>query len=157
GPDQAGTACAPVDRPAGRAPLTPLTCLETRHMTADLGSVTVLVPGKLHQHAVSRIGDTFRLVCLDSIDPALVTAELKETVRAIAAAPAIDKAFIGPDFMRTLPNLEIVANFGVGYDGVDAAYAGKNGIMVTNTPDVLTEEVADTAVGLLISTIREFS
>ncbi len=126
-------------------------------MTADLASVTVLVPGKLHQHAVSRVRETFRLVCLESIDPALVTGELKETVRAIAASPAIDKAFIGPDFMRALPNLEIVANFGVGYDGVDAAYAGRNGIMVTNTPDVLTEEVADTAVGLLISTLREFS
>lgn len=126
-------------------------------MTADLASVTVLVPGKLHQHAVSRVRETFRLVCLESIDPALVTGELKETVRAIAASPAIDKAFIGPDFMRALPNLEIVANFGVGYDGVDAAYAGRNGVMVTNTPDVLTEEVADTAVGLLISTLREFS
>ncbi|ODT30334.1 MAG: dehydrogenase [Kaistia sp. SCN 65-12] len=126
-------------------------------MTADLASVTVLVPGKLHQHAVSRVRETFRLICLESIDPALVTGELKETVRAIAASPAIDKAFIGPDFMRALPNLEIVANFGVGYDGVDAAYAGRNGIMVTNTPDVLTEEVADTAVGLLISTLREFS
>ena len=126
-------------------------------MTADLASVTVLVPGKLHQHAVSRVRETFRLICLGSIDPALVTGELKETVRAIAASPAIDKAFIGPDFMRALPNLEIVANFGVGYDGVDAAYAGRNGIMVTNTPDVLTEEVADTAVGLLISTLREFS
>ncbi|MGB3897326.1 MAG: 2-hydroxyacid dehydrogenase [Mesorhizobium sp.] len=124
-------------------------------MTADLRSVTVLVPGKLHPHAVERIDRTFRMVCIDQSDPALVTAELRDTVRGIAASPAVDKSFLGADFMRALPNLEIITNFGVGYDGVDAGYAGKNGIVVTNTPDVLTEEVADTAVGLLISTVRE--
>jgi lactate dehydrogenase-like 2-hydroxyacid dehydrogenase len=60
---------------------------------------------------------------------------------------------------RTLarfPKLEIVASFGVGYDHVDAAYARDHNIMVTNTPDVLTEEVADLAMGLLITTLREF-
>jgi lactate dehydrogenase-like 2-hydroxyacid dehydrogenase len=44
---------------------------------------------------------------------------------------------------------------GVGYDRVDAAEAGRRGIIVTNTPDVLTEEVADTALGLLIATVRQ--
>jgi lactate dehydrogenase-like 2-hydroxyacid dehydrogenase len=60
---------------------------------------------------------------------------------------------------RTLsrfPKLEIVAAFGVGYDHVDAAFARDHNIMVTNTPDVLTEEVADVAMGLLIATLREF-
>src|SRR6185312_5306345 len=126
-------------------------------MTADLRSVTILVPGKLHEHAVSRIGDTFRLVSIERIDPALVTAELRDTVHGIAASPAIGGSFVGPDFLRALPKVKIVANYGVGYDGIDAVYAGAHGIMVTNTPDVLTEEVADTTVGLLISTIREFS
>jgi lactate dehydrogenase-like 2-hydroxyacid dehydrogenase len=51
-----------------------------------------------------------------------------------------------------LPKLEIVSSFGVGYDHVDAKWAGAHGIIVTNTPDVLTEEVADTALGLLDST-----
>ena len=54
------------------------------------------------------------------------------------------------------PKLEIVAAFGVGYDHVDAGYARDHNIMVTNTPDVLTEEVADIAMGLLIATLREF-
>jgi lactate dehydrogenase-like 2-hydroxyacid dehydrogenase len=60
---------------------------------------------------------------------------------------------------RTLarfPRLEIVSSFGVGYDHIDAAYAREHNIMVTNTPDVLTEEVADIAMGLLICTLREF-
>lgn len=57
--------------------------------------------------------------------------------------------------MDQLPRLEIIANFGVGYDSIDAAAAAKRGIIVTNTPDVLTEEVADLALGLLLSTVRE--
>jgi lactate dehydrogenase-like 2-hydroxyacid dehydrogenase len=58
--------------------------------------------------------------------------------------------------MARFPNLRIVGNFGVGYDTVDVAAAAKCGIVVTNTPDVLTEEVADTTVGLLLTTVREF-
>lgn len=58
--------------------------------------------------------------------------------------------------MARFPNLRIVGNFGVGYDSVDAAVAAKRGVVVTNTPDVLTEEVADTTVGLLLTTVREF-
>ena len=54
-----------------------------------------------------------------------------------------------------LPKLEIVSSFGVGYDHVDAIAAGKRGIVVTHTPDVLTEEVADTTLGLLLCTVRE--
>lgn len=67
-----------------------------------------------------------------------------------APGPTIDAAFL--DMM---PNLKLIANFGVGYDSVDAAEAGRRGIIVTNTPDVLNEEVADTAVGLLLMTVRE--
>jgi lactate dehydrogenase-like 2-hydroxyacid dehydrogenase len=59
--------------------------------------------------------------------------------------------------MRRFPNLKIVGNFGVGYDSVDAVAAARRGVVVTNTPDVLTEEVADTALGLLLTTVREFN
>ena len=58
--------------------------------------------------------------------------------------------------LSLFPKLEIVASFGVGYDHVDSAYAREHNIVVTNTPDVLTEEVADVAMGLLIATLREF-
>jgi lactate dehydrogenase-like 2-hydroxyacid dehydrogenase len=126
-------------------------------MPADLEAITVLVPGSLHGHSVERIGRTFRMLRLDRIDPALVTDEMRAAVRGVAASPAIGGGMIGPEFMAALPKAEIVANFGVGYDGVDARWAGGHGIMVTNTPDVLTEEVADTTVGLLLSTVRELS
>jgi lactate dehydrogenase-like 2-hydroxyacid dehydrogenase len=54
-----------------------------------------------------------------------------------------------------LPGLAIIGNFGVGYDSIDVATAAKRGVIITNTPDVLTEEVADTALGLLLTTVRE--
>lgn len=78
--------------------------------------------------------------------------EVGEAVRGIATSGGhgpVDAAL-----MDRLPNLEIVANFGVGYDSVDVAEAARRGIMVTNTPDVLTDEVADLAVGLVIATVR---
>jgi lactate dehydrogenase-like 2-hydroxyacid dehydrogenase len=58
--------------------------------------------------------------------------------------------------LARMTRLEIIASFGVGYDHIDIAYARDHDIMVTNTPDVLTEEVADIAMGLLIATLREF-
>jgi lactate dehydrogenase-like 2-hydroxyacid dehydrogenase len=58
--------------------------------------------------------------------------------------------------MGHCPNLKIIGNFGVGYDSVEVAAAVKRGIVITNTPDVLTEEVADTTLGLLMCTVREF-
>ena len=58
--------------------------------------------------------------------------------------------------LAQFPKLEIVSSFGVGYDHIDANYAREHNIIVTNTPDVLTEEVADIAIGLLIATLREF-
>ena len=59
--------------------------------------------------------------------------------------------------MAALPNLGAVVNFGVGYDTTDVDAAAERGVAVSNTPDVLTDCVADTAVGLMIDTMRQFS
>ncbi len=58
-------------------------------------------------------------------------------------------------FFDQCPKLEVVASFGVGYDHIDAAEAARRGIVVTHTPDVLTDEVADLALGLLLATVRQ--
>ena len=58
--------------------------------------------------------------------------------------------------LDALPKLEIISVFGVGYDGVPVAYCKERGIKVTNTPDVLTDDVADVAVGLIMMTGRGF-
>jgi lactate dehydrogenase-like 2-hydroxyacid dehydrogenase len=62
----------------------------------------------------------------------------------------IDAAFVAP-----FPQLEVVSSYGVGYDHIDAAALAARGIVVTHTPDVLTDEVADLCLGLLIATVRQ--
>ena len=56
--------------------------------------------------------------------------------------------------MNALPNLEIVACYGVGVDSIDLAHAAANNVIVTNTPDVLNDEVANLAIGLLLAISR---
>ena len=58
--------------------------------------------------------------------------------------------------LDALPKLEIISVFGVGYDGVPTAYCRQRGIKVTNTPDVLTDDVADVALALVLMTGRGF-
>lgn len=89
-----------------------------------------------NQHDLSRLG-----------------ADIAARIRGIAVTGLVqaDKAMLS-----RFPKAEIVSSFGVGYDHIDATYAIDRNIMVTNTPDVLTEEVADVALGLLIATLREF-
>lgn len=73
----------------------------------------------------------------------------------IVAVASGSHVVCGPELLGRLPNVKIVSSFGVGYDHIDAVWAGQNGIVVTNTPDVLNDEVADTALGLLLCTVRE--
>lgn len=110
----------------------------------------VMVRTTPQDHALRRLEKLFHVVCIDRPDPALIDETIRATVRGVASFAGFNATLIDG-----LPKLEIIALFGVGYDMVSAAYAGTRHVMVTNTPDVLTEEVADTAVGLLINTIRE--
>jgi len=61
-----------------------------------------------------------------------------------------------PSLIDALPALEIISVFGVGYDGVPVEHCRKRGVKVTNTPDVLTDDVADVAVALILMTGRGF-
>ena len=91
---------------------------------------------------------------IEAADREALLSEIADRVRAFAVTYSNQK--IDAQFMQRFPKLEIVSSFGVGYDHVDARWAGAHGILVTNTPDVLNEEVADTALGLLLCTVREF-
>ena len=62
---------------------------------------------------------------------------------------------VKPDIMAALPNLKMISCYGVGYDNIDANEAVRRGIMVTHTPNVLNEEVATTAVLLMLACYRE--
>jgi lactate dehydrogenase-like 2-hydroxyacid dehydrogenase len=113
----------------------------------DILLVTPLSPGEDEQldadYAVHRL---WELTDLESF-----LQETSERLRAVVTtgATGVDVAL-----MERLPALEIVAGFGVGYDRVDLHYAAQRGIRVTNTPDVLTDGVADMALGLILAVTR---
>ena len=90
----------------------------------------------------------------DAKDPAALMAEVSGRVRGIQAMH-LNKS--DATLINALPKLEIIACFGVGVDGVDFAAARQRGIVVTNTPEVLNECVADLAMGLTLATIRRIS
>ncbi len=60
-------------------------------------------------------------------------------------------------FLKKFKNLKIVSVFGIGFDGVDLNYCKKNKIVITNTPKVLTDDVADLALGLMITLSRKIN
>jgi lactate dehydrogenase-like 2-hydroxyacid dehydrogenase len=75
----------------------------------------------------------------------------------ITAVVTSGRSGVDAALMTALPRLGAVVNFGVGYDTTDVDAAAARGIGVSNTPDVLTDCVADTAVGLMIDVMRQFS
>ncbi|KAL6996474.1 Glyoxylate/hydroxypyruvate/pyruvate reductase 2kgr [Sarracenia purpurea var. burkii] len=83
------------------------------------------------------------------------TEFLKENSSSIRAIVGDAVAGADAELIELLPRLEIVASNSVGLDKVDLAKCKEKGIRVTNTPDVLTEEVADLAIGLILATLRQ--
>lgn len=86
-----------------------------------------------------------------SPDRAKLLAEVAPRVRGIQATGS---SVVDAQLIERLPRLEIIACCGVGYDGIDVAAARKRNVVVTNTPDVLNDCVADLAIGLLIAASR---
>ena len=118
-----------------------------------MNSLDVLMPGdsmgEMQESIASRL--PLHRLWLEA-DPKAWFAEWGPRIRAIATAgphAPVDDALMG-----RLPKLEIVASFGVGYDHVDARAAARHGVIVTNTPGVLDDEVADTTIGLMIAAVR---
>ncbi len=87
-------------------------------------------------------------------DRAALLDEIGASVRGIATD---GHAGASADLMAALPNLEIVSCYGVGVDAIDLGYAKDHGVVVTNTPGVLTDDVADMAIALLLDVCRGIS
>ncbi len=111
----------------------------------------ILMTGPMYAPTMEELEKTYTVHRLwSAADRDAMVAALANHVTAVASAGrGIDGALISQ-----LRNLEVVAHFGVGYDSVDVTAARARGIAVTNTPDVLTDEVADLALGLLLATVR---
>ncbi len=80
-------------------------------------------------------------------------AALKDKVRYLQWGGSIKT---GPEIMDALPKLDLISCFGVGYDGIDVAAASARKIAVTNTPNVLNDCVADTAIALTLNIMRKY-
>jgi lactate dehydrogenase-like 2-hydroxyacid dehydrogenase len=109
---------------------------------AGMGMVADLIAGTFPLHRLWR-----------ERDPEAWLAEHGPTIRALASTGG--HGVIDGALMRRFPRLEIVASFGVGYDHIDARWAGEHGIIVTHTPGVLDDEVADVAMALTIMAVRQ--
>jgi hydroxypyruvate reductase len=106
----------------------------------------------VHPGTTARLEEAYRLHRLwPAGDPDRLVAEVAPQVRA-----AVTNGIVGMkgDLIEALPALEIIGVFGVGVDAVDLATARARGVRVTNTPDVLTEGVAELAIALLLAVAR---
>ncbi|HUP31071.1 MAG TPA: 2-hydroxyacid dehydrogenase [Usitatibacter sp.] len=112
----------------------------------------IIITGPMYPPTLAELEQTYQAHRLwTAADKPGLLASVAERITAVASSNSggIDAATIGK-----LPKLKVISHFGVGYDTVDVNAARSRGVAVTNTPDVLTDEVADLAVGLLLATIR---
>jgi lactate dehydrogenase-like 2-hydroxyacid dehydrogenase len=113
----------------------------------------VLQVGPLKPSLAKTLRDDYAAHVLPA-EPAEFLAERGEEITAVVTS---GRTGVDAELMAALPNLGAVVNFGVGYDTTDVDAAAARGVLVSNTPDVLTDCVADTAVGLTIDVMRQFS
>jgi glyoxylate reductase len=93
----------------------------------------------------------------DVIEPSSAAFERAPLLAALADADALLSTValrVDAELFDAAPRVRIVANFGVGYDNVDVEEASRRGILVTNTPDVLTNATADLTMALLLGAAR---
>lgn len=114
---------------------------------------TLLQTMEMPPRIADRLDGRYRILHLwRADDPAAFLADVGESVRG---ALTMGHGKMDKGLIDALPNLEIITVLGVGYDGIDVKHAGGKGVPVTNTPDVLTEEVANLGVGLVLAVTRE--
>jgi lactate dehydrogenase-like 2-hydroxyacid dehydrogenase len=112
----------------------------------------VLMMGPIPAAQVEALEEKYRVHRLwKSEDPEKTIQEVRDNITGV-----ISTAWFGVSakLIKALPNLEIISHFGVGYDNVDVQAAKKRGIIVTNTPDVLTDDTADIGMALVLAVFR---
>jgi lactate dehydrogenase-like 2-hydroxyacid dehydrogenase len=120
----------------------------------DTDKVSVLQVGRLEPALADALANRYDMLRLPAAgDRAAFLSEHAASVAAIITSgpPGVDA-----ELMAALPRLGAIINYGVGYEAIDVDAARRRGVGISNTPDVLTDTVADTAVGLVIDTMRGF-
>jgi lactate dehydrogenase-like 2-hydroxyacid dehydrogenase len=117
-------------------------------------AVDILITAPLPPFLDEPLNQAYR--CHDYAQAADKPALLRDIGRQVRGLVQGGGTVTPTELLDALPALEIISVFGVGYDGVPTDYCKRRGIKVTNTPDVLTDDVADVAVGLILMTGRGF-
>lgn len=112
----------------------------------------VLVVSPIRPNQMERLAAEFTLHRMDeATDPQAFLAVVADRIGAVVTTGGVGA---GADLIGALPNLAIIATSSVGVDRIDLAACRARGVIVTNTPDVLTDDVADLALGLVLATQR---
>ena len=114
----------------------------------------IIVTAQGHKGTLERLQAEFSAIKL--WEAAERDAALKAAAPRLRALAHFGHSKVDGKLMDALPKLEIIANFGVGVDQIDLAAAKQRNIIVTNTPGVLNDCVADCAMSLVLNTLRKF-
>jgi lactate dehydrogenase-like 2-hydroxyacid dehydrogenase len=112
----------------------------------------IIVVGKIFEVTQAKLDREF--TCHKLYEASDRSAFLKQHTAKVRGLATFGAAGADAKLMDALPKLEIISNFGVGVDAIDLAAAKQRNIIVTNTPDVLNECVSDTAMALVLDTLR---
>jgi lactate dehydrogenase-like 2-hydroxyacid dehydrogenase len=114
----------------------------------------IVITAQGHKGTLERLLQEFSAIKLwEAADPA---AALKAAAPRVRALAHFGLSKVDGKLMDALPKLQLISNFGVGVDQIDLEAAKKRRIIVTNTPDVLNDCVADCAMSLVLNTLRKF-
>jgi lactate dehydrogenase-like 2-hydroxyacid dehydrogenase len=114
---------------------------------------TILMTGAYPDADMAALAQDYTIIKLwEAVDQNALLAKHDTSVRAITTRGDLGAS---KELIARLPNLEIIGCFGVGTDGIDRTATRPRGIKVTNTPDVLTEDVADLAFALMLAVARK--
>ncbi len=116
-----------------------------------MNPVPILSVARLSPLLTPQLEAAFEVHLLPQLDTAAL-AQVAPQLRGIAGS---GDSRVTAELIAQLPALEIISIMGVGYDGVDVAAAKARGVMVTHTPGVLNDDVADLAIGLMLSAARQ--
>lgn len=114
----------------------------------------VFITRKVFKEAIEILENEHHTIEINNTDIILSSRELVEKVKGKAGLISLLNDRIDSTIMDELPSLKVISNIAVGYDNIDIDAATHRGIMVTNTPGVLTETTADLALALLLSAAR---
>ncbi len=114
----------------------------------------IFITRKVFREAIDILKKDQHTIDINNTDRILPTRELVKRAHGKAGLVCLLNDRIDSKVMDELPSLKVISNIAVGYDNIDIAAATRRGIMVTNTPGVLTETTADLAFALLLGAAR---